>query len=56
MTMTHTSLRIESGVMILIDVSRTERTGKISRNTWITEAIEEKLEREGRAPKGTFRA
>lgn len=56
MTMTHTSLRIESGVMSLIDVSRADRTGKISRNTWIAEAIEEKLKREGRDSKGDARA
>lgn len=56
MSTTHTSLRIESAVMGMIDASRVERTGKVSRNTWIAEAIDEKLRREGRLSGGGARA
>jgi len=52
MTMTnHTdkgrqSLRLDAQVWTAIDTARLRRTGSISRNTWITEAIAEKLTRE----------
>lgn len=47
MATTHTSLRLESDIMTAIDALRAKRTGNISRNTWIAEAIAEKLERAG---------
>jgi hypothetical protein len=40
------SLRLEPAVWTAIDMARLRRAGSISRNTWITEAIAEKLERE----------
>lgn len=46
MATTHTSLRIDNEIMTAIDASRADRTGNVSRNTWIAEAIAEKLERE----------
>ncbi|MEH3036163.1 MAG: hypothetical protein PGN23_06685 [Sphingomonas adhaesiva] len=46
MATTHTSLRIDDEMMTAIDASRAERTGNVSRNTWIAEAIAEKLQRE----------
>lgn len=41
------SLRLEQPIWTAIDKARLRRPGNISRNTWITEAIEEKLAREG---------
>jgi hypothetical protein len=48
------SLRLDPGVRQAIDTARLRRAGSISRNTWITEAIAEKLAREqnGDAPRG----
>jgi metal-responsive CopG/Arc/MetJ family transcriptional regulator len=40
------SLRLEQYLWKAIDEMCKQRPGKISRNTWITEAITEKLERE----------
>ena len=40
------SLRLETQVWEKIDRIRTKRAGTVSRNTWITEAIIEKLTRE----------
>jgi hypothetical protein len=40
------SLRLDPEVWAAIDTSRLRRAGSISRNTWITEAIAEKLSRE----------
>jgi hypothetical protein len=40
------SLRLEPEVWTAIDRARLHRAGSISRNTWITEAIAEKLARE----------
>ena len=40
------NLRLPAETFDAIDASRTARPGNVSRNTWITEAIEEKLERE----------
>ena len=37
------SLRLDPGVWMAIDAARLRRAGSISRNTWITEAIAEKL-------------
>lgn len=45
------SLRLDPEIWALMDRARIRRPGNISRNTWITEAIEEKLAREG-----TFRS
>jgi len=38
------SLRLDPEVWAAIDTARLRRDGSISRNTWITEAIAEKLE------------
>jgi hypothetical protein len=43
---TRQSLRLDPGVWTAIDTARMGRAGSISRNTWITEAIAEKLARE----------
>ena len=40
------SLRLDPEVWTAIDTARLRRAGSISRNTWITEAITEKLARE----------
>jgi hypothetical protein len=40
------SLRLGLEVWTAIDMARLRRAGSISRNTWITEAIAEKLARE----------
>jgi metal-responsive CopG/Arc/MetJ family transcriptional regulator len=40
------SIRLEAGVWVEIDAARAQRSGKIPRNTWIAEAIAEKLARE----------
>lgn len=41
------NLRVPEEIVFQVDAVRKKRTGKISRNTWILEAIEDKLEREG---------
>jgi hypothetical protein len=41
------NLRLPAEVYRAIDANRTRRPGTVSRNTWITEAIHEKLLREG---------
>lgn len=41
------SLRLDPQLWAAIDLSRRGRAGNISRNTWITEAILEKVAREG---------
>jgi predicted DNA binding CopG/RHH family protein len=43
------NLRLSSETFEAIDRSRTARTGRLSRNTWIAEAIEEKLLQDGAA-------
>ena len=43
------SLRLDPEVWTAIDRARLRRAGSISRNTWITEAIAEKLSREQEA-------
>jgi hypothetical protein len=40
------SLRLDPEVWLAIDTARLRRAGSISRNTWITEAIAEKLAQE----------
>lgn len=43
------NLRLPAETFALIDAARAGRLGNVSRNTWITEAIAEKLEREARS-------
>ena len=43
---TRQSLRLDPAVWKRIDRSRSQRAGNISRNSWIAEAILEKLDRE----------
>jgi hypothetical protein len=40
------NLRLSAETFAAIDAMRVDRPGNISRNTWITEAIAEKLSRE----------
>jgi hypothetical protein len=40
------NLRLAGATFDAIDTARLSRPGNISRNTWITEAVEEKLARE----------
>jgi len=40
------NLRLPAETFDAIDECRAQRTGVVSRNTWITEAVEEKLARE----------
>ena len=40
------NLRVPESVVAKVDALRKRRAGKISRNTWILEAIEDKVERE----------
>jgi predicted HicB family RNase H-like nuclease len=40
------NLRLDPATFEAIDVALARRPGNISRNTWITEAIQEKLARE----------
>lgn len=40
------NLRVPEALVNQVDALRKKRTGKISRNTWILEAIEDKIERE----------
>ncbi|KVU88407.1 hypothetical protein WK74_09155 [Burkholderia ubonensis] len=39
------SLRLNDATWAAIDSARSSRPGNVSRNTWITEAITEKLQR-----------
>jgi hypothetical protein len=43
------SLRLEAGIWAAIDQARARRPGNISRTTWITEAIMERLQAESQA-------
>ena len=40
------NLRVPESLVARVDALRKRRTGKISRNTWILEAIEDKVTRE----------
>ena len=40
------NLRVPESLVKEVDALRKRRTGKISRNTWILEAIEDKIKRE----------
>lgn len=45
-TLDRINLRLAAETFEAIDAARLVRPGNISRNTWITEAVEEKLARE----------
>jgi hypothetical protein len=45
-TLDRLNLRLSGNTFDAIDAARQARPGNISRNTWITEAVEEKLARE----------
>lgn len=45
-TLDRINLRLAAETFEAIDASRQDRPGNISRNTWISEAIEEKLARD----------
>lgn len=40
------NLRLSAHTFAAIDLARAERPGHVSRNTWLTEAVEEKLARD----------
>jgi predicted HicB family RNase H-like nuclease len=40
------NLRLPPETFAEIDLARAARAGHVSRNTWLTEAVEEKLQRE----------
>ncbi|MBV2182416.1 MAG: hypothetical protein KUL86_14450 [Castellaniella sp.] len=44
------NLRLSSEMFRSIDAARGKRPGNVSRNTWIAEAIEEKIARESDQP------
>ena len=56
-TLDRINLRLSAETFEAIDAARGDRPGNISRNTWITEAVEEKLAHEsrGRSQEGTAR-
>ena len=41
------NLRLPSEMLEAIDAERSQRVGNVSRNTWIAEAVQEKLSRDG---------
>lgn len=43
---TRQNLRLDKHVWAAIDIARLKRAGNVSRNTWITEAVLEKIARE----------
>jgi metal-responsive CopG/Arc/MetJ family transcriptional regulator len=43
------NLRLPKALFNAIDAARARRAGRVSRNTWIAEAVQEKLAREGAA-------
>jgi hypothetical protein len=45
-TLDRINLRLSAETFEAIDAARGARSGNISRNTWITEAVEEKLARD----------
>lgn len=47
-TLDRINLRLSAETLQLIDSARSKRPGKVSRNTWIAEAIQEKLARDTR--------
>ena len=48
------NLRLPAATFGAIDHARSARPGSVSRNTWISEAIEEKLVRDGAAELSAF--
>lgn len=48
----HTSLRLPLETMAAIDAARRKRAGMVSLNTWLAEAVAEKLEREAKLGRG----
>ena len=48
-TLDRINLRLAPATFQAIDKARAGRPGNVSRNTWISEAVEEKLAREGAA-------
>ncbi len=46
-TIDRINLRLSPETFAAIDQSRSARPGHVSRNTWLTEAVAEKLAREG---------
>ncbi|AYD66810.1 hypothetical protein DVB37_25000 [Achromobacter sp. B7] len=51
------NLRLATQTFQIIDMARSKRPGNVSRNTWIAEAIQEKLARDlSSAPELTTRA
>lgn len=49
-TLDRINLRLSSETFRAVDEARGRRAGNVSRNTWIAEAIEEKLARETNKP------
>jgi metal-responsive CopG/Arc/MetJ family transcriptional regulator len=47
------NLRLSEDLLSSIDAARSARAGFVSRNSWIAEAIHEKLSKEGAAPSRT---
>lgn len=45
-TLDRLNLRLPGEVFAAIDAARLARAGHVSRNTWLTEAVQEKLARE----------
>ena len=43
------NLRLPAHTFTAIDAARAQRAGHVSRNTWLTEAVQEKLAREDQA-------
>ena len=48
------NLRLSGSTFEAIDAARMARPGRVSRNTWIAEAIEEKLARDAADPSVKF--
>ena len=51
-TLKHTSLRLPAETLAAVDVARRKRVGMVSLNTWLAEAVAEKLEREAKLGRG----
>ena len=49
-TLDRINLRLSAETFEDIDRARAARPGHVSRNTWVTEAVQEKLAREGCSP------
>jgi hypothetical protein len=49
-TVDRINLRLSPETFAAIDRARTARPGHVSRNTWLTEAVQEKLARETSQP------